>query len=44
LEKAKNHLPKLDEALKTAGLKDKIGIIMGSAAVKKEDADAMGSP
>jgi dimethylamine corrinoid protein len=40
---AKNNLPKLDELLKAAGLKDKIGIIMGGAAVKKEDADAFGA-
>ncbi len=40
---AKNNLSKVDEALKAAGLKDKIGIIMGGAAVKKEDADAMGA-
>jgi methylmalonyl-CoA mutase cobalamin-binding domain/chain len=40
---AKNNLAKVDEALKAAGLKDKIGIIMGGAAVKKEDADAMGA-
>jgi methylmalonyl-CoA mutase cobalamin-binding domain/chain len=40
---AKNNLPKLDEALKAAGLKGKVGIIMGGAAVKKEDADALGA-
>ena len=40
---AKNNLVKLDEALKAAGLKEKIGIIMGGAAVKKEDADAFGA-
>jgi methanogenic corrinoid protein MtbC1 len=40
---AKNNLAKLDEALKTAGLKGKIIIIMGGAAVKKEDADAIGA-
>ena len=40
---AKNNLAKLDEALKAAGLKGKIGIIMGGAAVKKEDADALGA-
>ncbi len=38
---AKNNLAKLDELLKAAGLKDKVGIIMGGAAVKKEDADAI---
>jgi methylmalonyl-CoA mutase cobalamin-binding domain/chain len=40
---AKNNLAKLDEALKAAGLKDKVIIIMGGAAVKKEDADALGA-
>jgi dimethylamine corrinoid protein len=38
---AKNNLPKLDEALKAAGLKGKVVVIMGGAAVKKEDADAI---
>jgi methanogenic corrinoid protein MtbC1 len=40
---AKNNLAKLDEALKAAGLKGKVKIIMGGAAVKKEDADAIGA-
>jgi dimethylamine corrinoid protein len=40
---AKNNLAKLDEALKTAGLKDKMIVIMGGAAVKKEDAEAIGA-
>ena len=40
---AKNNLAKLDEALKAAGLKGKVAIIMGGAAVKKEDADALGA-
>ena len=40
---AKNNLAKLDEALTAAGLKDKIILMMGGAAVKKEDADAMGA-
>jgi methylmalonyl-CoA mutase cobalamin-binding domain/chain len=40
---AKNNLAKLDEALKAAELKDKLIIIMGGAAVKKEDAEAMGA-
>jgi methylmalonyl-CoA mutase cobalamin-binding domain/chain len=39
---AKNNLAKLDEALKSGGVKDKLIIIMGGAAVKKEDATAMG--
>ena len=40
---AKNNIPKLDEALKAAGLKGKVVIIMGGAAVKKEDAEAIGA-
>ena len=39
---AKHNLAKLDEALKVAGLKEKLIIIMGGAAVKKEDAEAIG--
>jgi len=38
---AKNQLPKLMDALKAAGINVKI--IMGGAAVKKEDADAIGA-
>jgi len=40
---AKNNLAKLDEALKASGLKEKLIIIMGGAAVKKEDAEALGA-
>jgi methanogenic corrinoid protein MtbC1 len=40
---AKNNLAKFDELLKASGLKDKVAIIMGGAAVKKEDADAIGA-
>jgi methylmalonyl-CoA mutase cobalamin-binding domain/chain len=40
---AKNNLAKLDEELKAAGIKEKIIIIMGGAAVTKEDAEAMGA-
>jgi dimethylamine corrinoid protein len=40
---AKNNLPKLVQALKDAGLFGKVKIIMGGAAVKKEDADAIGA-
>lgn len=40
---AKNNITKLDEALKSAGLKEKLIIIMGGAAVKKEDAEAIGA-
>ena len=39
---AKNQLAKLAQAMKDAGL-DKVKIIMGGAAVKKEDADAIGA-
>jgi len=40
---AKNNIAKLDEALNAAGLKEKLIIIMGGAAVKKEDAEAIGA-
>jgi methylmalonyl-CoA mutase cobalamin-binding domain/chain len=40
---AKNNLAKLDEVLKAAGLKEKVIIMMGGAAVKKEDAEAIGA-
>ncbi|MEM2099397.1 MAG: cobalamin-dependent protein [Candidatus Bathyarchaeia archaeon] len=40
---AKNNLAKFDEALKAAGLKGKVTLIMGGAAVKKEDAEAIGA-
>src|SRR4030067_586092 len=40
---AKNNLAKLDSALKDAGLKGNVIIIMGGAAVKKEDAEAIGA-
>ena len=40
---AKNNLAKVDEALKAAGLKEKVIVIVGGAAVKKEDADAIGA-
>jgi methylmalonyl-CoA mutase cobalamin-binding domain/chain len=40
---AKNNIAKLDEALKASGLKEKLIIIMGGAAVKKEDAEAIGA-
>ena len=40
---AKNNIAKLDEALKADGLKEKLIIIMGGAAVKKEDAQAIGA-
>ena len=40
---AKNNLTKLDEALKASGLKGKVILMMGGAAVKKEDAEAIGA-
>jgi methylmalonyl-CoA mutase cobalamin-binding domain/chain len=40
---AKNNISKLEEALKAGGLKEKVIIIMGGAAVKKEDAEAIGA-
>jgi methylmalonyl-CoA mutase cobalamin-binding domain/chain len=40
---AKNNLAKLNEALKAAGLKEKVILMMGGAAVKKEDAEAIGA-
>jgi len=40
---AKKNLAKLDSALKDAGLKGSVKIIMGGAAVKKEDAEAIGA-
>ena len=40
---AKNNLAKLDEALKAGEVKEKLIIIMGGAAIKKEDAEALGA-
>ena len=40
---AKNNLTKLDEALKASGLKGKVILMMGGAAVKKEDANVIGA-
>ncbi|MEM1589781.1 MAG: cobalamin-dependent protein [Candidatus Bathyarchaeia archaeon] len=40
---AKDNLPKLDQALTDAGLKGKVVLMIGGAAVKKEDADAIGA-
>jgi methylmalonyl-CoA mutase cobalamin-binding domain/chain len=40
---AKNNLAKLDEALKASGLKGKVILMMGGAAVKAEDANAIGA-
>jgi methanogenic corrinoid protein MtbC1 len=40
---AKNNLAKLDETLKAAELKEKVILMVGGAAVKKEDAEAIGA-
>src|SRR4030066_1908382 len=40
---AKNNLAKLDSALKDAGLKGNVVVMMGGAAVKEEDAAAIGA-
>ena len=41
--KAKVNLPKLISAIELEGLKDKIVVMIGGAAVKKEDADNIGA-
>ena len=41
--KAKKNLPELISALELEGLKDKIVVMIGGAAVKKEDADQIGA-
>lgn len=43
LSAAKKNLPKLVSALELEGLKDKITIMIGGAAVNKEDADEIGA-
>ena len=40
---AKQNIPKLDEALKNADLKGKVTVMIGGAAVKKADAEAIGA-
>jgi trimethylamine corrinoid protein len=40
---AKNNIPKLMAAIDAAGLKDKITIMIGGAAVDKSDADGIGA-
>jgi methanogenic corrinoid protein MtbC1 len=40
---AKENLPKLISAIEAAGLKDKVKVMIGGAAVKKEDADKIGA-
>jgi methylmalonyl-CoA mutase cobalamin-binding domain/chain len=39
---AKKNLPNLMSAIENEGLKDKITVMIGGAAVKKEDADKLG--
>ena len=43
LSAAKANLPKLVSELELEGLKDKIAVIIGGAAVTKEDADRIGA-
>jgi 5-methyltetrahydrofolate--homocysteine methyltransferase len=43
LTAAKENLPKLISALESEGLKDKVTIMIGGAAVTKEDADKIGA-
>lgn len=40
---AKNNIPKLMDAIEAAGLKGKVTIMIGGAAVDKSDADAIGA-
>ena len=42
LTPAKENLPKLISAIETEGLKGKVVVMIGGAAVKKEDADKIG--
>ena len=43
IKPAKENLPKLDQALKDSGLKGKITVMIGGAAVSKEDVEAIGA-
>jgi len=43
IKPAKENLPKLDQALASAGLKGKIILMIGGASVTKDDADAIGA-
>ena len=43
LSPAKENLPKLSSAIESEGLKGKVVVILGGAAVKKEDADKIGA-
>jgi 5-methyltetrahydrofolate--homocysteine methyltransferase len=40
---AKENLPRLASAIETEGLKDKVAVMIGGAAVSKEDADKIGA-
>ncbi|MCS7096698.1 MAG: cobalamin-dependent protein [Nitrososphaerota archaeon] len=40
---AKDNIPKLNQAIVDAGLKEKVILMIGGAAVTKEDADAIGA-
>lgn len=43
LDAAKQNLPKLISAIESEGLKDKVAVLIGGAAVTKEEADKMGA-
>jgi 5-methyltetrahydrofolate--homocysteine methyltransferase len=43
LDSAKQNLPKLVSALEIEGLKDKVTVMIGGAAVTKEEADKIGA-
>jgi methanogenic corrinoid protein MtbC1 len=40
---AKNNIPELDAAIESAGLKGKVTVMIGGAAVDKSDADQIGA-
>ncbi len=40
---AKNNLANFNNTLQASGLKDKVAVMLGGAAVKKEDAEAIGA-
>lgn len=40
---ARNNLPKLSSAIESAGLKGKVGLMIGGAAVRKQDGDKIGA-
>jgi 5-methyltetrahydrofolate--homocysteine methyltransferase len=43
LDAAKQNLPKLISAIESEGLKDKVAVLIGGAAVTKEEADKIGA-